>query len=223
MNGQECIATSILLINFLHSILLILFTSNSFLTFWNFFFFLLASPSAPVIVQLHCIHCAMKTLAGPGEELKMDDEVFVTALRSIVKEIPINFERWDIALECLDYCVCKRHEIRCSVVSGFVRLLLLHSSHMKADSVGLALLAMANTVLLRYPRVRAEILAPVSKGKPEDDEVSYTFHSLQFSLFLLLPPPCLCLLAFSLLVLQHLHFYFSYLESILFEVSLTLH
>ena len=134
-----------------------------------------ASPSAPVIVQLHCIHCAMKTLAGPGEELKMDDEVFVTALRSLVKEIPINFDRWDIALECLDFCVCKRHEIRCSVVSGFVRLLLLHSSHMKADSVGLALLAMANTVLLRYPRVRADVLAPPNKGKPEDDEVSTTF------------------------------------------------
>lgn len=124
----------------------------------------------------------MKTLAGPGEELKIDDEVFVTALRSIVKEIPINFERWDITLECLDYCVCKRHEIRCSVVSGFVRLLLLHSSHMKADSVGLALLAMVNTVLLRYPRVRAEILAPISKGKPEDDEVSQTFHSLPSSI-----------------------------------------
>lgn len=199
------------------------YTSNFLLVFYSFYslnikflshfidsflllLFLLASPSAPVIVQLHCIHCAMKTLAGPGEELKMDDEVFVTALRSIVKEIPINFERWDIALECLDYCVCKRHEIRCSVVSGFVRLLLLHSSHMKADSVGLALLAMANTVLLRYPRVRAEILAPVSKGKPEDDEVSYTFHSPPSSLFLLLPTSFLSLLACSLLFLLHLHF-----------------
>jgi hypothetical protein len=141
----------------------------------------------------------MRTLAGPGEELKMDDEVFVTALRSIVKEIPINFERWDIALECLDYCVCKRHEIRCSVVSGFVRLLLLHSSHMKADSVGLALLAMANTVLLRYPRVRAEILAPVSKGKPEDDEVSNTLIHLNLH-FSFLP---------HFLLYLHFHFYYS--------------
>jgi hypothetical protein len=46
-----------------------------------------ASPPAPPLVQLHCIHCALKTLAGPGEELKMDDEVFVTALRLLVKEI----------------------------------------------------------------------------------------------------------------------------------------
>jgi hypothetical protein len=125
-------------------------------------------------VQLHCIHCALKTLAGPGEELKMDDEVFVTALRLLVKEIPIHFERWDIALDCLDLSLCKRRETRSSVVLGFVRLLFLHSSHMLSDSVGLALLAMANTVLLKYPRVRGEMQAPPQHGKQEDDEVTHT-------------------------------------------------
>jgi hypothetical protein len=134
-----------------------------------------ASPPAPPLVQLHCIHCALKTLAGPGEELKMDDEVFVTALRLLVKEIPIHFERWDIALDCLDLSLCKRRETRSSVVLGFVRLLFLHSSHMLSDSVGLALLAMANTVLLKYPRVRCEMQAPLQHGKQEDDEVTHPY------------------------------------------------
>ena len=101
----------------------------------------------------------------------MDDEIFVTALRLLVKEIPIHFERWDVALDCLDLSLCKRREGRPTVVSGFVRLLFLHSSHMLSDSVGLALLAMANTVLLKYPRVRIDLLAPVSNGKQDDDEV----------------------------------------------------
>jgi hypothetical protein len=145
-----------------------------------------ASPPAPPLVQLHCIHCALKTLAGPGEELKMDDEVFVTALRLLVKEIPIHFERWDIALDCLDLSLCKRRETRSSVVLGFVRLLFLHSSHMLSDSVGLALLAMANTVLLKYPRVRCEMQAPPQHGKQEDDEVihphAYSWSSHLFKL-----------------------------------------
>ena len=131
----------------------------------------LATPPAPPLVQLHCIHCALKTLSGPGSELKMDDEIFVTALRLLVKEIPIHFERWDVALDCLDLSLCKRREGRPTVVSGFVRLLFLHSSHMLSDPVGLALLAMANTVLLKYPRVRIDLLTPVNNGKQDDDEV----------------------------------------------------
>ena len=101
----------------------------------------------------------------------MDDEIFVTALRTLVKEIPILFERWDIALDCLDLCLCKRRELRPTVVSAFIRLLFLHSSHMLSDSVGLALLAMSNTILLRYPKVRMELLTPVNIGKQDDDEV----------------------------------------------------
>ena len=130
-----------------------------------------ASPPAPPIVQLHCIHCALKTLSGPGSELKMDDEVFVTSLRLLIKEIPTLFERWDVVLDCLDLSLCKRREGRSSVVLGFVRLLFLHSSQMLSDSVGLALLAMANTILLKYPRVRVELLTPINISKQDDDEV----------------------------------------------------
>jgi hypothetical protein len=58
--------------------------------------------------------------------------IIITALRLLIKEIPIVFERWDVALDCLDLSLCKRREGRSSVVAGFVRLLFLHSSHMMA-------------------------------------------------------------------------------------------
>lgn len=148
-----------------------LFLLSQFLIPPIFYFLITAQPPAPLLVQLHCIHCAMKTLSGPGSELKMDDEVFVTSLRILVKEIPIQFERWDVALDCLDLSLCKRREGKPTVVLGFVRLLFLHSSHMMSDAVGLALLAMANTILLKYPRVRIDLFAPVNHGKQEDDEV----------------------------------------------------
>ena len=114
----------------------------------------------------------------------MDDEVFVSALRVLVKEIPNHFERWDVALDCLDLSLCKRRESRSNVVLGFVRLLYLHSSQMMSDSVGLALLAMANTVLLKYPRVRGEMFAPLSSKKQDDDEVRRfsTRHTFAISL-----------------------------------------
>ena len=50
----------------------------------------------------------------------MDDEVFVTALRALLKEIPVRFDRWDVVLECIDLAMNKRRENRASVVIGFV-------------------------------------------------------------------------------------------------------
>jgi hypothetical protein len=111
------------------------------------------------IVQLHCIHCALRTLSGPGQELQMDEEVFVSALRALIKDLPARFDRWDVVLDCLDFALSKRRESRSSVVVGFVKLLFLHASHVMSDGLGLALLSMANTLLLKYPRVRSELLA----------------------------------------------------------------
>ena len=54
---------------------------------------------------------------------------------------------------------------------------------MLSDPVGLALLAMANTVLLKYPRVRIDLLTPVNNGKQDDDEVRALYRS--FVIFIL--------------------------------------
>lgn len=111
------------------------------------------------LVQLHCIHCALRTLSGPGQELQMDEEVFVTALRVLIKDLPARFDRWDVVLDCLDFALSKRRESRSSVVVGFVKLLFLHAAHVMSDALGLTLLSMANSILLKYPRVRSELLA----------------------------------------------------------------
>ena len=117
------------------------------------------SPTTHPTVQLHCIHCALKTLAGPGHELHMDEDVFVTALRALVRELPARFDRWDTVLDCVDLAIAKRREPRASVVTGFVKLLLHHAAHVMSDALGLALLAAANALLLKYPRVRSELVA----------------------------------------------------------------
>ena len=111
------------------------------------------------LVQLYCIHCSLKTLSGPGQELKIDDDVFITALRVLIRELPSNFERWDIVLECLDFGILKRRENKIQIVNSFVNLLILHSSHVLSDAVATSLLAMTNMILLKYPRVRSENFA----------------------------------------------------------------
>lgn len=82
-------------------------------------------PPAPVDVQALCIHCSLRTLAGPGQELKIDDEYLVIRLHALIKELPYSFDRWDVVLECIEMSLLHRREERNFVVVSFVRVLLL--------------------------------------------------------------------------------------------------
>ena len=42
------------------------------------------APAAPPLVQLYCVNCALRTLSGPGEELNLDNEVFIIGLQKLI-------------------------------------------------------------------------------------------------------------------------------------------
>lgn len=119
---------------------------------------LTASPAPPLVVQLHCVYCALRTLSGPGQELGVDDELFLQTLRNLLLEFPVDFHRWDIALECVEFCLIKKREIRTHYVKSLVRCLFLCTAHwnVRVSSVSLALL---HSVLLKYPTIRSELVA----------------------------------------------------------------
>ena len=47
-----------------------------------------------VCMYLICMYC----VAGPGEELKIDDEVFITKLRQLLDNLPSSFPHWHLVL-----------------------------------------------------------------------------------------------------------------------------
>jgi hypothetical protein len=116
------------------------------------------SPAAPVDVQLQCVHCALRTLSGPGAELNLDSDVYLHKLRGLLRELPAGFEHWGVVLECIELSFLKKREERANIVLSFVRLLLLSAVH-ESNTRGHVIYAMAHAVLLRYPRVRQDTLA----------------------------------------------------------------
>ena len=74
--------------------------------------YLPSSANAPVAVRLHCVHCAVRTLSGPGVELNMDMTPFLDSLHEILTETPIDFQYWDVVLSCIDYGLLRRKEVR---------------------------------------------------------------------------------------------------------------
>lgn len=114
-------------------------------------------PSPPVEVKLLCVHCALSTLSGPGEELRVDVEPYILHLQGVLKEIPLHFNYWPAVIDCLDLCLLKKRVENNDTVTAFVRLLLVNAAHRLAD-VGAVLLSLLHNILLRYPRIRQSLL-----------------------------------------------------------------
>jgi hypothetical protein len=125
----------------------------------------------PDFIRLMCVHCALSTLSGPGQELNIDDEPFVIALRNLMSELPGNFDKWDKVLECVELCVIKHREARSVLVVAMVRLLIAISPHMATTNAGITAVALAHCILLRYPRARQsfEALRTVAQHQIDDD------------------------------------------------------
>jgi hypothetical protein len=115
-------------------------------------------PPAPVQVQLQCVHCALRTLSGPGAELNMDGDIYLHKLRWLMRDLPAGFTQWEAVLDCMDLCFLKKREERTNIVQSFARLLLLSAINV-STTYAPVLYAMAHAVLLRYPRVRQDMLA----------------------------------------------------------------
>ena len=112
---------------------------------------------APVTIQLQCVHCALRTLSGPGAELNLDGDIYLHKLRTLIRDLPAGFTAWDSVLECMDLCFLKKREERANIVLSFSRLLLMSAVHL-SSTVGPTVYAMAHAILMRYPRVRQDML-----------------------------------------------------------------
>lgn len=113
---------------------------------------------APVAIQLQCVHCALRTLSGPGAELNLDGDIYLHKLRTLIRDLPAGFEKWDSVLECMDLCFLQKREERANIVLSFSRLLLMSAVHL-SSTIGPTVYAMAHAILMRYPRVRQDMLA----------------------------------------------------------------
>lgn len=129
-----------------------------------------ATPTPPFMIRLNALVCVFKTLAGPGEELEADDTVFLHALENLLldAEFADNFERWDILLECVEVGIVKKRLEHHNLVNSIVQLLLLHVIHLDNDTI-LSVLGVLHALLLRYPRIRASLVA-LSRVPPSQDE-----------------------------------------------------
>lgn len=111
-------------------------------------------PKPPVEVRLLCVHCALQTLTGPGEELKVDLEPYVAHLLAILKEIPWTFTYWPALIEALEMVLIKKRLENAERVQLIVRLLLIHTCH-RLEDIGAIILSFLHNILLRYPRIRS--------------------------------------------------------------------
>lgn len=131
-----------------------------------------STPTPPFMIRLNALNCAFKTLAGPGEELEADDTAFLIALEKLLLDgdFSDDFERWDIILECVEVGIVKKRLECHNLVNSIVQLLLLHAVHAEND-VALTILGVVHAGLLRYPRIRANLIA-LSRAPPtQDDDV----------------------------------------------------
>lgn len=141
-----------------------------------------STPELPLLTQLHSVHCALKTLSGPGQELKTDPDVYMLKFRDILRDIPLHsgfngnvdgkdinliegFNRWDLIVDCVDLLFVKKREERNHIITTFIRQLLLIVLHFTAfDTFSSAspvrlLLSTVHKVLQRYPRARQNLRA----------------------------------------------------------------
>ena len=123
-----------------------------------------ATSLAPYSVRLQCVHCALLTLAGPGQELNFDDDVFINCLRLLMNEAMGNIQHWHLVLECVELSVIKRREIRNSVIYSFVNQLLYMCPHLGALAAATTL-ALVHGILLRYPRNKSNFAAFMANGQ----------------------------------------------------------
>ena len=129
-----------------------------------------STPTPPFMIRLNALNCAFKTLAGPGEELEADDSAFLIALEKLLLDgdFSDDFDRWDIVLECVEVGIVKKR-LECHIlVNSIVQLLLLHAVHVEND-IALTILGVVHAALLRYPRIRANLIA-LSRAPPTQDE-----------------------------------------------------
>ncbi len=120
-----------------------------------------STPSVPPEVRLHCIYCALRTLSGPGQELEMDGDIFISKFGEVIRDL--NSEsRWDIVFQTAELCLLHRRETHKHYIIDIVSS-LIHNTCFLRPSTGCACLGLIHCILVHYPVLRSEILSSINQ------------------------------------------------------------
>lgn len=114
-------------------------------------------------VKLLSVHCVLRTLLGPGQELQVDDEIFVSTLQQLILEIPLSFKRYTSLFESIEIALLRRREVRVQYINGIIAHLLLLSCHIPSSLSAIAL-SLVHSIVIRYPKVRQDLHALSSQS-----------------------------------------------------------
>ena len=72
-----------------------------------------------------CLHCVFNTIHGPGKELQVDDEIFMSHLVQLLPQLFFTETvDWYSVFECMELILLKQRETRANYVLVLVRYLL---------------------------------------------------------------------------------------------------
>jgi nucleolar complex protein 3 len=141
-------------------------------------------PSPPIHVKILCIHCVLRTIAGPGRELEINDDFFLTQLHTLILELPADYTSWHLVYEAVDLAYLQRRETRQKMIMTAIQGLCLRCPHLSGSS-GSVGLALVHAILLRYPKIRidSQILSNRTSFDCDPEEVveDYAMKALKES------------------------------------------
>jgi nucleolar complex protein 3 len=101
-----------------------------------------------------CVLAALRTLGGPGRELKMDDGHFIAYIFKLLPRLSdINKDKnIGTAMICLQMAFVKRREHSMERVAAFVKRLILLGVALACPEHIMAVISVARSLLVRYPQ-----------------------------------------------------------------------
>jgi len=116
---------------------------------------LLAQKQAlPPLSALHCVLAGLRTLQGPGRELRVDDKELITALYGQLGRARYTRATLSLACTCVRAALIERREYSLARVAAFYKRLLVMSLSLEPREAQ-AVMVLAKEVSVMYPGVDA--------------------------------------------------------------------
>lgn len=113
---------------------------------------LLKSDILPLPSAFQAVLTCLRTLAGPGKDLMIDEKEYLTHLYQLLWKLPQDVSCFPMALTCIETLFLRRKEISVDRVAAFVRRIAVISSHLPAMYT-LAGLSMIRTLFHKYSKL----------------------------------------------------------------------
>ena len=115
---------------------------------------------------IQCVLAALRTLSGPGKELKFDDGPFLAYLYKILLRLTSSHgnKHVGIAMMCIQHAFLKRREHSMDRVAAFVKRLAIISLQFDRPEHIMATLAVMRSLFQRYPTT-TQLLDPEDERK----------------------------------------------------------